>query len=112
MSAKELTMRIVLAAQDKASAAMDKIRQSGNGLAAGLVESQKALRDLDKAQRLLTQRNGLQAEMQKQSRELVENRKAQAALSAEIAKSGAPTRRQAGERDCRSHRRTRCRSGF
>lgn len=97
MADRNLVMRIMLNAQDKASAALDRIRQSGSGLAKQLTENQKALRDLDKAQRLLTQRNGLQAEMQKQSRELVENRKAQAALSAEIAKSGAPTRRQAGE---------------
>ena len=75
MADRNLVMRIMLNAQDKASAALDRIRQSGSGLAKQLTENQKALRDLDKAQRLLTQRNGLQAEMQKQSRELVKTAK-------------------------------------
>ena len=90
-------MRIVLAAQDKASAAMDKIRQSGNGLAAGLVESQKALRDLDKAQRLVVTRNKLQADMGKTTAAMSENRKAVQMLGKEIAAAGAPTRKQAQE---------------
>ena len=90
-------MRIVLAAQDKASAAMDKIRQSGNGLAAGLVESQKALRDLDKAQRLVVTRNKLQADMGKTTAAMSENRKAVQMLGKEIAAAGVPTRKQAQE---------------
>ena len=41
-------MRILLQAQDKASAALDRVRQSGTGLAGQLVKNQQAVRALER----------------------------------------------------------------
>lgn len=93
--ANDLVMRIIMQASDKASAVFGRIKNATNSLSGALHKQQNELKELEKAQKLLIRRNTLNAEMQKNSRAILENRRAIKALNDEIAKSGAPTKAQA-----------------
>ncbi|MFV2028882.1 phage tail tape measure protein [Neisseria sp. S1] len=92
--AKDLVMRIILSAQDKASAALDKIRQSGNGMAAELVKNQKAVRDLERSLRDAGKWSDYQQKIKAADTELARLDNTIGKLSAEIKASGKPTREQ------------------
>ena len=93
----DLVMRIIMAAQDKASAAMQRVRNASNGLSGSLNELERELQDVAKAQKMVEQRNQLQHQMQRNSRAILENRQALKALNDEISRAGTPTKKQAQE---------------
>ena len=97
MSDRNLVMRILLQAQDKASAALDRVRQSGSGLAAELVKNQRAVRalesDLRKADRWADYQQKIKA-AETESRRLDDTI---GKLAAEIKAAGKPTQAQVRE---------------
>lgn len=93
--ASDLVMKIIMAAQDKASAAMQRVRNASNGLSGSLNELERELQDVAKAQKMVEQRNRLQHQMQRNSRAILENRQALKALNDEISRAGTPTKQQA-----------------
>lgn len=93
--ANDLVMKIIMAAQDKASAAMQRVRNASNGLSGSLNELERELQDVAKAQKMVEQRNQLQHQMQRNSRAILENRQALKALNDEISRAGIPTKQQA-----------------
>ncbi|MDK4545460.1 phage tail tape measure protein [Kingella kingae] len=93
----DLVMKIIMQATDKASSAFERVRHAASGLTGNLSGLQKELSGLDKAQRLIVHRNQLDAQMQKTSRAILENRREVKALRDEITKSGVPTKAQAAK---------------
>lgn len=94
---KDLVMKIIMQAHDKASAGFAKVKAASQGLSGSLAKLQQEMRGLDKAQQMIVDRNELSAKMKKNSLAIMENRKAQKALADEMARSAAPTRKQTAE---------------
>lgn len=93
--ANDLVMKIIMNAEDKASAAMQRVRNASHTLSGSLNDLEKELQDVAKAQKMVERRNALAAQMQRNSRAILENRAAVKALNDEIGKSGVPTKQQA-----------------
>lgn len=95
--AKDLVMKIIMQASDKASAGFAKVKAASQGLGGSLAKLQQEMRGLDKAQQMIASRNELSAKMKQNSLAIMENRKAQKALADEMARSATPTRKQTAE---------------
>ncbi len=94
MSDRNLVMRILLQAQDKASAALDRVRQSGSGLAAELVKNQRAVRALESDLRKADRWADYQQKIKAAEKETRSHAAAINKLAAEISATGKPTQKQ------------------
>lgn len=92
---KNLELKIIMSATDKASAAFKKLRSAGDVLGNSINKLEKEMQEYNRAQDKLAQRANLAQKMKAQTKAIMENRQAQKALCEEIAKTGAPTKAQA-----------------
>lgn len=92
---KNLELKIIMSATDKASAAFKKLRSAGDVLGNSINKLEKEMQEYNRAQDKLAQRANLAQKMKAQTKAIMENRQAQKALREEIAKTGAPTKAQA-----------------
>ena len=92
--AQDLVMRIIMAASDKASSAFERVKRASSGLSGKLVELEKELTGLERAQKLIVKRNQLDEDMKKNSLAIANNRKEMQALREEIARTGPASRMQ------------------
>lgn len=97
MADRNLVMRILLAAQDRASAALNRIRESSTGLTASLARSQRAVRDLERAQKDLARTGEVRNQLRATSTALADVRNRQRELTATIRANGGATRAQQRE---------------
>ena len=97
--AQDLVLKIITEATDKASAPLERVQRAAHGLSGELGSLKTGLAGLDKAQAQLIARNELQQQMKQQSKAILENRRAQKDLAAEIGKTGVATKKQAAEMD-------------
>lgn len=92
---KNLELKIIMSATDKASAAFKKLRNAGDVLGQTIDKLEDEMKDYERAQSRLTKRVELTAKTKEQTKALMENRLAQKALKEEITKTGVPTKAQA-----------------
>lgn len=92
---KNLELKIIMSATDKASAAFKKLRNAGDVLGQTIDKLEDEMKGYERAQSRLTKRVELTAKTKEQTKALMENRLAQKALKEEIAKTGVPTKAQA-----------------
>lgn len=92
---KNLELKIIMSATDKASAAFKKLRNAGDVLGQTIDKLEDEMKGYERAQSRLTKRVELTAKTKEQTQALMENRLAQKALKEEIAKTGVPTKAQA-----------------
>ncbi|WP_308033240.1 phage tail tape measure protein [Neisseria cinerea] len=92
---KNLELKIIMSATDKASAAFKKLRNAGDVLGQTIDKLEDEMKGYERAQSRLTKRVELTAKTKEQTKALMENRLAQKALKDEIAKTGVPTKAQA-----------------
>ncbi|XXQ68956.1 phage tail tape measure protein [Neisseriaceae bacterium B1] len=97
MSNQNLVLNIIMKASDKASTAFTRMKAAASGVHNQLGKLQQELSDVERAQKMLVQRNNLEAEMRKNSQAIIENRKQIKAYRDEIAKAGVPTKAQTAE---------------
>lgn len=83
---KNLVVKILMDAHDKASGALGRIKASASGLSKELTKNSEELKALSRAQKLVEDRVRLDAKIRETTREMNENRKAVSALNAEIKK--------------------------
>lgn len=94
---KNLELKIIMSATDKASAAFKKLREGGNVLAQSLKKAEAELHDLDKAQENLLRKNKLNKELSKSGEALRKNAAEIRRLNNEIAKTGTASKEQKKE---------------
>lgn len=94
---KNLELKIIMSATDKASAAFKKLREGGNVLAQSLKKAEAELHDLDKAQENLLRKNKLNKELSKNGEALRKNATEIRRLNNEIAKTGTASKAQEKE---------------
>lgn len=92
---KNLELKIIMSATDKASAAFKKLRNAGDVLGQTINKLEDEMKGYERAQSRLTKRVELTAKTKEQTKALMENRLAQKALKEEITKTGVPTKAQA-----------------
>ena len=92
---KNLELKIIMSATDKASAAFKKLRNAGDVLGQTIDKLEDEMKGYERAQSRLTKRVELTAKTKEQTKALMENRLAQKALKEEITKTGVPTKAQA-----------------
>ena len=92
---KNLELKIIMSATDKASAAFKKLRNAGDVLGQTINKLEDEMKGYERAQSRLTKRVELTAKTKEQTKALMENKLAQKALKEEIAKTGVPTKAQA-----------------
>ncbi|WP_108043295.1 phage tail tape measure protein [Neisseria cinerea] len=92
---KNLELKIIMSATDKASAAFKKLRNAGDVLGQIIDKLEDEMKGYERAQSRLTKRVELTAKTKEQTKALMENRLAQKALKEEITKTGVPTKAQA-----------------
>ena len=92
---KNLELKIIMSATDKASAAFKKLRNAGDVLGQTINKLEDEMKGYERAQSRLTKRVELTAKTKEQTKALMENKLAQKALKDEIAKTGVPTKAQA-----------------
>ena len=92
---KNLELKIIMSATDKASAAFKKLRNAGDILGQTIDKLEDEMKGYERAQSRLTKRVELTAKTKEQTKALMENKLAQKALKDEIAKTGVPTKAQA-----------------
>ena len=92
---KNLELKIIMSATDKASAAFKKLRNAGDVLGQTIDKLEDEMKGYERAQSRLTKRVELTAKTKEQTQALMENKLAQKALKEEIAKTGVPTKAQA-----------------
>nr|DAK39998.1 MAG TPA: minor tail protein [Bacteriophage sp.] len=92
---KNLELKIIMSATDKASAAFKKLRNAGDVLGQTIDKLEDEMKGYERAQSRLTKRVELTAKTKEQTKALMENRIAQKALKEEITKTGVPTKAQA-----------------
>ena len=92
---KNLELKIIMSATDKASAAFKKLRNAGDVLGQTIDKLEDEMKGYERAQSRLTKRVELTAKTKEQTKALMENKLAQKALKEEIAKTGVPTKAQA-----------------
>ena len=92
---KNLELKIIMSATDKASAAFKKLRNAGDVLGQTIDKLEDEMKGYERAQSRLTKRVELTAKTKEQTKALMENKLAQKALKDEIAKTGVPTKAQA-----------------
>ena len=92
---KNLELKIIMSATDKASAAFKKLRNAGDVLGQTIDKLEDEMKGYERAQSRLTKRVELTAKTKEQTKVLMENKLAQKALKEEIAKTGVPTKAQA-----------------
>ena len=92
---KNLELKIIMSATDKASAAFKKLRNAGDVLGKTINKLEDEMKGYERAQSRLTKRVELTAKTKEQTKALMENKLAQKALKEEIAKTGVPTKAQA-----------------
>lgn len=95
--AKDLVLKIIMKANDKASAAFNKARAASNGLSGALARQQAELKRLHTAQKKLVAHGELKSGLKDLSAAIDVNRARYRALSAEILKNGAVSRKQRAE---------------
>lgn len=94
---KNLVVKILMDAHDKASGALGRIKASASGLSKELTKTSEELKALSRAQKLVEDRVRLDAKIRETTREMNENRKAVSALNAEIKKNGTASKAQTAE---------------
>ncbi|MGJ8728764.1 phage tail tape measure protein, partial [Neisseria meningitidis] len=92
---KNLELKIIMSATDKASAAFKKLRNAGDVLGQTIDKLEDEMKGYERAQSRLTKRVELTAKTKEQTKALMKNKLAQKALKEEIAKTGVPTKAQA-----------------
>lgn len=92
---RNLELKIIMSATDKASAAFKKLRNAGDVLGQTINKLEDEMKGYERAQSRLTKRVELTAKTKEQTKALMENKLAQKALKDEIAKTGVPTKAQA-----------------
>lgn len=95
--ANDLSLRILFDLQDKASAAMDKIRAAGTGLAKTLQQDKNELAAIKRTLDQGSQWQKLQDDIAKTNQKLAEEQQALAKLRNQIGKTGQATTRQAAQ---------------
>ncbi len=94
---KNLELKIIMSATDKASAAFKKLREGGNVLAQSLKKAEAELHDLDKAQANLLRKNKLNKELSKNGEAIRKTAAEIRRLNNEIAKTGTASKEQEKE---------------
>ena len=94
---KNLELKIIMSATDKASAAFKKLREGGNVLAQSLKKAEAELHDLDKAQANLLRKNKLNKELNKNGEAIRKTAAEIRRLNNEIAKTGTASKEQEKE---------------
>lgn len=94
---KNLELKIIMSATDKASAAFKKLREGGNVLAQSLKKAEAELHDLDKAQVNLLRKNKLNKELSKNGEAIRKTAAEIRRLNNEIAKTGTASKEQEKE---------------
>lgn len=94
---KNLELKIIMTATDKASAAFKKLREGGNVLAQSLKKAEAELHDLDKAQANLLRKNKLNKELSKNGEAIRKTAAEIRRLNNEIAKTGTASKEQEKE---------------
>lgn len=94
---KNLELKIIMSATDKASAAFKKLREGGNVLAQNLKKAEAELHNLDKAQANLLRKNKLNKELSKNGEAIRKTAADIRRLNNEIAKTGTASKEQEKE---------------
>lgn len=87
----DLVMKIIMDAQDKASAAMQRVRNASHGLSGSLNELEKELKDVANAQKMLEKHSNLRGKMAENAAALDKVRQRQKALTQEVRAAGGVT---------------------
>lgn len=91
----DLVARIIVAATDKATNPLERVKMAANGLTVELSKNQKELRGLEKSMRTLQKYADNEKEIDQLNDKLHKNSENIADLTAKIAKAGVPTLEQA-----------------